>query len=212
MPLVSLEKVNFPVWCEVKQAGLFSLQSGEEKTFHPAQVKEMLLVCSGQLLVETDSFSACLREGSYLIFQPGEIPPFRTKGLASSTRFLRATGNWQALSGAGLFTVRNGKPPVGDSPYQYWKTTTCDNHYHDSDAYWVILQGRCRVASEGKFYEVKPGDCVVTGRGWHHDIVSLIYDESVTVAWITGTLEGKKRPGHLHEPTHGPAEPDARKV
>ncbi|MCM8768198.1 MAG: cupin domain-containing protein [Candidatus Omnitrophica bacterium] len=207
MPVVSLEKNNFPAWCEVEEIKPISLKAGEEKAFPLSREKQMILVCQGQLFVNAGQFQAQLPERACLCLGKELTREVVIHSSSGSSLALLVSGHWQSLSGAGIFTVRNGKPPAGDSPYDYWKTTTSDNHYHDSDAYWVILQGRCQVASEGKFYPVKPGDCVVTGRGWHHDIVSLIYDESATVAWFTGTLEGKKRPGHLYQTRDGQAEP-----
>jgi len=207
MPVITLEEGIFPAWCEVKSARLFSLKPDQEKSFPATLGKEMFLVCQGQILVETLPAAARLTEGnSFFLNTPG-TGPVKIKSIAGCSLFLKLAGDWSSLSGAGIFTVRNGKPPADDSPYQYWKTTNFDNHYHDCNCYWFVLKGRCQVVTEGKFYQVKPGDCVITGRGWHHDIVSLIYDESATLAWVTGPLEGKKRPGHLWEGTHGKAEP-----
>ena len=66
--------------------------------------------------------------------------------------------------------------------------------------------------SEDKFFDVGPGDCVATGMGWHHDVPCVEGGGTLKAVWFEGTLEGQKRVGHLWEPKHGPARPEAERV
>ena len=69
------------------------------------------------------------------------------------------------------------------------------------------------MASEGKLYEVGPGDCIATGMGWHHDVVSLKDDEKkMHAVYFESGLEAQGRTGHLWEPKHGKAEPQLDRV
>jgi mannose-6-phosphate isomerase-like protein (cupin superfamily) len=104
-----------------------------------------------------------------------------------------------------MFTPADRAPArdKGD-PVDYPKTNGMDSHYHDCDEYWIIYKGKGQAVSEGKLYEVGPGDCIATGRGHHHDFP--IDHEPVRAVYLETDLEGKKRKGHLWEYKHGPAE------
>jgi len=121
-------------------------------------------------------------------------------------------GRWgDETGGAGIFTVSKADNPSdrGD-PIDYPKETNFDNHYHDCDEYWILFEGRGVAVSEGKRYEVGPGDCIVTGMGHHHDFPQVF--EPVKAVYFETTIEGKKRRGHLWNHTHGPAEPKKDRV
>ena len=125
---------------------------------------------------------------------------------------VRFCGRWGAeTGGSGIFTMDNSPQPEdkGD-PVSYEKWTNFDSHFHDCDEYWVILEGQARAVSEDKTYEMKPGDCLATGMGHHHDM-PLVH-EPVQGVYFETTLEGQKRRGHLWDHTHGSAEPQAERV
>ncbi|HEV2529103.1 MAG TPA: cupin domain-containing protein [Thermomicrobiales bacterium] len=79
-----------------------------------------------------------------------------------------------------------------------------DRHFHDCDEFWIVLEGRARVMSEGQEYEVGPGDVVATKMGDEHDILELI-EGPLRIFWFEEALRGLKRPGHLHHPEDAPA-------
>ncbi|MCZ7543520.1 MAG: hypothetical protein M5R40_08270 [Anaerolineae bacterium] len=87
------------------------------------------------------------------------------------TVLVRMAGHWgDELGGSGVFfSGKSSAPEDRGDPVDYPKETDFDNHYHDCDEYWILWAGRGTVVSEGKFYEVGPGDCVATGMGHHHD-------------------------------------------
>ncbi len=82
--------------------------------------------------------------------------------------------------------------------------TTFDRHFHDADEYWIVLDGRARVMSEGQEYEIGPGDVLATKMGDEHDILEVL-DGPLRIFWFEEELRGLKRPGHLHYPEDGPA-------
>jgi mannose-6-phosphate isomerase-like protein (cupin superfamily) len=116
-------------------------------------------------------------------------------------------GRWGAeVGGSGIFGGSEvADPHDGGDPVDYEKRTGFDNHYHDCDEYWIIFEGRGLAVSEGKPYEVGPGDCVATGMGFHHDLPRV--HEPLRGVFFETTLEGQKRLGHLWDHTHGVAEP-----
>ena len=68
-----------------------------------------------------------------------------------------------------------------------------------------MYEGRGVAYSEGRRYEVGPGDCIATGMGHHHDFTEIF--EPVRAVFFETAPEGQRRKGHLWEHTHGPAEP-----
>ena len=66
------------------------------------------------------------------------------------------------------------------------------------------------VYSEDHRYEVKPGDCIATGMGHHHDIPQV--HEPIEAVYFETTMRGRKRRGHLWDHTHGQAQPDPQRV
>jgi mannose-6-phosphate isomerase-like protein (cupin superfamily) len=112
---------------------------------------------------------------------------------------------------SGIFTVAkaNARQDRGD-PADYPKQTSFDNHYHDCDEYWILFEGRGVAVSEGKSFDVGPGDCIATGMGHHRDFPQVF--EPVRSVYFETTMEEQKRGGHLWNHTHGPAEPKPERV
>ena len=137
---------------------------------------------------------------------------FEVLEVEEAAMLVRFCGRWGAeTGGSGIFNAANSPQPEdkGD-PVPYEKWTNFDCHFHDCDEYWVIVEGQARAVSEGKTYEVKPGDCLATGMGYHHDL-PLVH-EPLRGVYFETTLEGQKRRGHLWDHTHGRAEPQAERV
>ena len=74
----------------------------------------------------------------------------------------------------------------------------------------VVFEGRGVAVSEGRLYEVGPGDCIATGMGHHHDFPEVF--EPVRAVYFETTMCGQKRRGHLWDHTHGVAKPKADRV
>ncbi|MCX7012019.1 MAG: hypothetical protein NTW86_05540 [Candidatus Sumerlaeota bacterium] len=213
MPIYRFGKGAAPAWCEMENFELIDLARGESRTLTREEPKEEIIVCRGAVEVDLGGGrTAFLPQGGKLDSNEGGAGGLTIRAAADKTLVFRALGRWRSINGSGLFRVRLGDPPTHDTPYDYVKTTRFDNHYHDCDEYWIFFQGECRVASEGKLYDAGPGDCVATGMGWHHDVVSVKGNEEVLAVYFEGTPEGQKRRGHLWEPKHGKATPQPDRV
>jgi len=69
-------------------------------------------------------------------------------------------------------------------------------HHHDCDEFVFMIDGTCRMRSEGIVYTLEKGDVLVTRMGDEHELLEII--EDTTYFWVEGELRGKKRHGHLH--------------
>lgn len=208
---------NAPAWCEMQFFEIVQLAPGEERTMQREGEREKLIVVEGEVDLGRSGSSGVVRlaagaqhdmragDGSYTVAAPREGP--------GETIVVRMCGAWgDETGGSGLFSVVNADDPGDDGgdPVDYPKTTRFDRHFHDCDEYWIIVRGRGVAVSEGRSYEVGPGDCIATGMGHHHDFPQVF--EPVKAVYFETTLRGRKRRGHLWEHTHGPAEPDPARV
>lgn len=212
MPVFRSGKGNAPEWCEMENFELIELEKPEVRELVRESAGEELIVCRGRARIKSGCVSSEIPESGTFGVKGNAVKKFTVSSAGGSALVFRATGRWKSVAGAGLFTVRPGTPPDFDTPYKYVKTTGFDNHYHDCDEYWVIFEGEARVASENRIYDVRPGDCLVTGMGWHHDVLSVKKGEMVKGVYLEGALEGRKRKGHLWEPEHGRAEPEQNRI
>ncbi|MBI3923199.1 MAG: hypothetical protein HY318_17395 [Armatimonadetes bacterium] len=212
MPVFRSGRGNPPVWGDLEDFEFVELRQGDDLHFARSSDKEEIIVCVGLVTVASPEIDCRLSEGEKLdLDSPGNSSLVVTC-LSDKALVFRAMGRWKSITSSGIFTVQTAFPPTNDTPYNYEKTTGFDNHSHDCDEYWMIFEGSCRVASEGRIYDVGPGDCVATGMGWHHDVLCLLTDQPVRAIWFEGALEGRKRVGHLWEPVHGEAGPKIERV
>ena len=193
-----------PTWCELREFSIHELPHGTQSTFETRHPRELFICTEGQLELEHDSVRTTLSAGER--FEAGGSRPIRVRALAESGLF-HATGRWTDVSGAGIFSVRNGAAAGGDPPLVNEKRTPFDNHYHDCDEYWIFLDGRATVASENRIHRVAPGTCVATGMGWHHDVLQCDDERGIRAVWFETALEGRRRAGHLYASCNGVAEP-----
>ena len=108
------------------------------------------------------------------------MPVVRTSGKAMGE------GNrpdWCQVTGAGVFVL----PDDG---------TRFDCHYHDCHEYWLILDGKAKVMSEGKEFYIGGGDILCTRAGDEHDILEIY--EPLSGFWFEDATPQGGRTGHLH--------------
>ncbi len=74
-------------------------------------------------------------------------------------------------------------------------------HFHDCNEYWIIISGRGRATSEGKEYDLGPGDMLLTEAGFEH---SLVVTEPMVAVYFYGQMPEHGRWGHLHHPADAP--------
>ena len=200
-----------PHWCELEHFDIVRLQPGSSHTFDRIGIKEKLIVVDGSCRVCRAAETVDASEGANLDLS-GADDRFEVVEAVTDCTLVRMAGRWKdETGGSGLFTVVHGDPSrqAGD-PVDYPKQTTFDNHFHDCDECWIVVTGSGVAASEGRCYDVGPGDCLATGMGHHHDFP--IVHEPVKAVYFETTMEGRKRRGHLREHTHGPAEPVAERI
>jgi len=200
-----------PPWCELERFDIVELLPGESYAFERVGQKQKVIVGKGRCRIAVNGVSVTADEGASLDLETSD-GQFEVLDVYSDATLISMDGRWgEETGGSGIFTVssEHSRLDTGD-PVDYPKETTFDNHYHDCDEYWILYQGRGIAASEGKQYEVGPGDCVATGSGHHHDFPRVF--ESVKAVFFETTMQGQKRRSHLWDHSHGPAEPLADRV
>jgi mannose-6-phosphate isomerase-like protein (cupin superfamily) len=211
MPLIKYQAPSLPGWCELKAYEIVDLPKGAGHKFIGCGQKQKLIVGAGSCHLQMGEDRVTAEEGANLDLASA-MGAFEVVEVLEETVLIFMCGDWgDETGGSGLFKVEQVADAIerGD-PVNYPKETALDNHYHDCDEYWIIFQGRGVAVSEGKHYEVGPGDCVATGMGHHHDF-PIVY-EPVRAVYIETSLEGEKRRGHLWDHTHGPAQPKHDRV
>lgn len=204
MPVFTSRKDATPEWCEMEYFEIVTLLPGETHVFERAGTKEKLILSRGRCRLRYAGQVVDIAEGTNLDLVDGV---FIVDNVVSETVLVRMCGRWgDETGGSGLFRLKAGAKgeDTGDA-VEYPKDYPFDNHFHDCDEYWIIIEGRGVTSSEGKLYELGPGDCLATGMGYHHDFPKVY--ETVLGVFFETTLEGKKRRGHLWEHKHGKVEP-----
>ena len=204
MPLFHDGLPTEPPWGELTAFAIVHLPVGGQYRFARRDLKERLIVASGQCRLAWGDQEYHASAGTKGELGAGD-DRFVVYAVTQPTTLVRLSGRWgEETGGWGLFTVQTVAQPIerGD-PTDYPKQTAMDNHYHDCDEYYIILAGRGVVVSEGVRYDVGPGDCVATRMGDHHDFP--LVSEPVRAVYVETTLQGARRRGHLWNHTHGPA-------
>ncbi len=191
MPIVNISE-KFPDWCEVKKFEIHSLGDNQKSIYNPDYQKSVVIVLEGSVTTQVQNETKNIKGGES-VFATSE--PILLNGTGS--KVMAIYGNWgENIGGIGIFWVEKIDNPINPgTPADYNRNTSFDNHYHDCDEYWIIYKGKGLVYSEGKEYEVKPEDCVVTETGEHHDF-PVVY-ETVWSVFFETTMSGDGRRGHL---------------
>ena len=212
MPVFKSGRGLVPSWCELEFFEIVNLAPGQTHTFARAGKKEKLIVCGGWCEIVVDGKVGVLGFENTNIDLLTPQGQFEVRRVGAPTVLVRMAGRWgDQVGGSGLFGVGNtDKPSDGGDKVTYRKTTCFDNHFHDCDEYWIVYAGRGTAVSEGKSFEVGPGDCIATGMGQHHDFP--IAHEPVKAVYFETTMEGAKRGGHLWEHKNGKAMPAKERV
>jgi len=211
MPVFKSGKGRAPDWCEMEFFEIAELREGSTHHFERVSPKEKLIVGKGRCRVAFGGETVDADEGANLDLVSPESW-FEVVGVSEACTLIRMCGQWgEEVGGSGIFRgTRSDSPQDGGGQVAYAKETNFDNHFHDCDEYWILFEGSGVAVSEGKHYEVGPGDCVATGMGHHHDFP--IVHQPVSAVYFETTMTGPKRRGHLWEHTHGKAEPRPERV
>lgn len=211
MPVFKSGRGLAPKWCDLEFFDIVRLAPGQTHTFARVGKKEKLLIGGGRCKVSFEGKSVDAGEGANLDLTQA-ASQFVVSDVAVPTVLIRMSGRWgEEVGGSGLFGVTNtDKPSDGGDKVTYKKTTCFDNHFHDCDEYWIVYEGSGVAVTEGKSFNVGPGDCIATGMGQHHDFP--IAATPVKAVYFETTMEGAKRGGHLWEHKNGSAKPVKERV
>ena len=104
--------------------------------------------------------------------------------LGGGDRWSAAAPSWSALSAVGWFSLSR-------AGYRF------DRHFHDCAEYWVITEGRAKIAVGDDLFDAGPGDLVCTPAGTEHDIVAAYTDELVLL-FVEEAVPPGTTGGHRH--------------
>lgn len=209
MPVFKEGEGQAPVWSELEMFEIIDVKPQQTCEIPFRGPRERYVCVAGNVRISNAGEVTAMNRQDIL-----DIPAGATVMLGSEDggKIVRLCGSWgDDLGGTGIFPVYKAQNPEnpGD-PADYARNASFDNHYHDCDEYWIVYAGSGRAASEGKLFEVGPGDCIATGRGHHHDF-PFVYEDIAAVFFET-TMVGQKRIGHLWNHKHGQANPDMQRV
>jgi mannose-6-phosphate isomerase-like protein (cupin superfamily) len=199
MPLIRLNKDKFPDWSEIKDIKFLNIAPGNMKIIEVDSPKTALFISEGRCRITT--------ENQMHDYYPGDkfydSNSFIVYAYEDTVKLILIEGNWgDEIGYSDFFIMQNSDSPKNDGdPVEYSRRTDFDNHYHDFDEVWVILEGEALAYSEGKQYRLKAGDCLLTPMGYHHDMPEVY--KTIKGIYFETTLKGKNRLGHLWIHTHG---------
>ncbi|WP_462413567.1 cupin domain-containing protein [Neobacillus sp. Marseille-QA0830] len=213
MPLIKMSSL-LPQWAEMKYYEIIRLKAGESYDFtsYENNLKEKWILCEGLCELSIDHRTIKAHPGDQFDWNSDDFDTCRMKAASSEIILVRMCGVWgEERGGSGLFSKESVMEPSnhGD-PVDYPRNTKFDNHYHDCDEYYIFYDGIGVVVTEGRQFIVSAGDCILTGRGQHHDIPLVV--EPLKAVFFETTLAGQKRRGHLWNHTHGIPDPDPQRI
>ena len=207
MPVFRCGTDPLPAWCGVDYIAIRHLPLNSTYAHAPVSERERIIAGIGDCRFNQNNQVHMLPYGTSITAEKS-LSPLIFSAVNAAAALVIFGGNWQEPTGTcGAFTKTNHPNPenTGD-PVDYPHKTDLDNHYHDCDEFWVIINGSCRAVSEGHFYDLKAGECLLTPQGYHHDMAEVV--EKIDAVYFETSLKGAGRQGHLWTHTHGPAKPE----
>ncbi len=209
MPISKSGEDRAPTWCGLKYFEVVTLAAGETRAFARRGEREKIIVGAGrcEIRIGDEVLTGEYKTNLDLVAADDQ---FVVRALDDPATLVWMCGDWEEETSSGIFTVDKGdvREDKGDA-VAYAKETSFDSHYHDCDEYWILFEGSGVAVSEGRSYEVEPGDCVATGMGFHHDF-PIVHAPVKSVYFETG-MAGQQRRGHLWNHTHGVAVPQTER-
>ncbi len=209
MPLFKISENKFPDWSEVKKITRISLDPNTKTEIMKSFPKYALFIISGECSIKTNGYEKIFLENDSLFSDKKNITIKTSK---RTTEVIMIEGNWNdEIGDSAVFKMSRNSIPrnIGD-PVDYMRTNDFDNHYHDSDEFWIILKGSGLAVSEDIKYKFSDGDIIATRMGDHHDLPEVY--EDIHGIYFETSLRGQKRLGHLWNHTHGQPDYSIREV
>lgn len=207
MPVVNIDQQRFPGWCELHRFDIFHIEEGETTKVQWTSPQCKIVNVVGNITINDSGFT---RNAAW--DAPRDLAPQNRHAVIQAgthgALFVLLEGTWSAQTGgSGVFGVSaTTRPENRGDPAPNPRNTSFDNHFHDCDEYWIIIEGAGTACTEGNCYDVAAGDCIITGAGDHHDFPQ-VFSFPVRAVFFETSLVGQQRTGHLWEHTHGLAIP-----
>lgn len=198
MPVIKSQYDALPEWSELKFYEVNRIKEDRFYTFIKRAEKNELFMLEGDCLIKSEGFVKKLKE--YEMFEiPSKMEKFDLYPLTAYCGFILVGGEWSDDRGSrGTFKIENSQLPKNDgdpADYDGDRQTDFDNHFHDCDEFWIIYDGKGKIATEGNINIVEAGNCVATKAGNHHDMIDIY--EPIKGIYLETSLMGRKRAGHL---------------
>ena len=162
MPVIH-EGDPMPSWSELLRFETIRGAGGTSRPLPASEFQQKLVVVSGRVRLG-DAETAELAGGAVFDLERRGAEPVT---FVETSVVVWLSGAWSEHTGrSGVFTPHDIASPVEGDPADYPKETAFDNHFHDCDEHWIIVEGTGTVVTEGTPYEVRPGDCVSTRTGY----------------------------------------------
>jgi mannose-6-phosphate isomerase-like protein (cupin superfamily) len=202
---------NLPEWGDMKKYEKITLRKKQPTKIENEYKNLCLAVLFGNCSVEDNGKKTKLSQGDKYYTQTKELVlNYEHLYFSDKCHVMLISGNWE-YGDVNISVVDQYDVPENQgTPLDCYRNSGFDNHYHDFDEYWIIYKGSGVAYSEGKYYEVQAGDCIVTGMGHHHDF-PIVHD-SVWIVSLETQAMGQKRQGHLWEHMHGKAVPKMDRI
>lgn len=202
---------EMPAWSELKKYQVLELLPGKTYEIQEDYPQIGIIVLSGTCNVSAGETELSLKLNDWYTTTTGRLTlqgqPYY---FVEKCQVMLVCGTWEHVH-LDIFRVDKFENPVNPgTACDYYRNSSFDNHYHDFDEHWIVVSGEGVAYTEGKPFEVKGGDCIVTGMGHHHDFpISHTY---ITAVAVETTPMGEKREGHLWEHRDGKAVPQMDRI
>jgi len=191
------ELKSAPEWVEIEDFESFTLdytdETGGVRELWPQAEREMIVVISGEVTVETEHGRVTLKRRDWMdIPESGaRVTAQKTVTTTYSVELMRIAGHWKDVNVVAIFQFRPERP--------------LEFHYHDFVEYWFIFRGHFTTQYDDEEFEMAPPMMLATPPNHEHGIA--LPAETVEGVGFSTTVVGKMRAGHLHRDEHGAPEP-----
>lgn len=193
---------SLPAWSKIKKYEMITMYEDDVVKIENPWPKLIIWTGYSKLILIENGEEKLLLQNTVYETEIRELElRYKPRFFCEKNEIVLVYGDWQKAAPAN-FLVHEcvDKLPCNrgtqDALLTY-RNTNFDNHYHDFDEYWLILEGRGVAFSEGQFYSVGPGDLVLTQAGVNHDF-PIVHTPISALAVEVGPVESERK-GHLWE-------------
>ncbi|MCL2815421.1 MAG: hypothetical protein FWD23_12545, partial [Oscillospiraceae bacterium] len=140
MPVIKIGE-TYPSWCEVVGHGRIKVAKETPYIVKMENAKKAVVALTGSCIVDCENEAVKLSERKSIFTAEEE---FTIKAVGCEyCEVMVIYGHWgEKTGGIGVFTVdKSDSPNNPGTKTDYYRNTAFDNHYHDCDEYWIIVEG-----------------------------------------------------------------------